>query len=173
MTTDIRNFNGDLEIGEEAERELKRIILAKDPTAIVRKVDHASNGYDLHLTHKVGNEEIVVRIEVKSLAGGYPTGVIEQWANDARTVRPHWMKMGDTDRLYFKNRKENMWYVYDAVEVADWIKSQPESNIRANNNCKDDSGWILKFNWGPTAEAGYNKSYRMPGFIRKFRGESR
>jgi len=171
MTTDIRAFDSDLEIGEEAEKELKRIILAKDRTALVRKVDHIKNGYDLHLTHMIGSEAIEVRIEVKSLAGGYPTGVIEQWANDARTVRPHWMKMGDTDRLYFKNRKENMWYVYDAVEVANWIKEQPESNIRANNNCKDDSGWILKFNWEPSTNSGYNRSYRMPGFIRKFKGE--
>jgi len=173
MTTDIRNFHTDLKIGELAEQELKRILLKNRFTTSVDKVDHISNGYDLHLKYCIGEHIEELRIEVKTLKGCVQTGVIEQWADNARTKRPHWMNMGDTDRIYFQNRKENMWYAYNAKEVAEWIKAQPESTIRANNDCKDDSGWLLMFYWDSSkySSHNYNKKFDMPGFIKKFKGE--
>jgi hypothetical protein len=163
-----RNFKVDEELGRLAELELERIIKLKLSRTKVEKMPWEKVGYDLKLTAEYDGVIVTQNIEVKSLAGGYATGVIEQWADDKRTRRPHWMKMGDTDRIYFFDRSKNYWFVYDAKEVAQWIEIQPESNLRALNNNEDDSGWILKFYWDGV---GTNDSYKMPGFIKKFKGE--
>lgn len=153
MTT--RTFQTDLDLGKAAEREMFKILAARDNVIAIKFTDWTKVGYDISYMLE-GN--IVRNMEVKSLAGGYPTGVVEVWTDNAKTRRPHW---ADADIIAFKDRSQNKFFVYDAKEVIRYLETIPDNNLtRANNGCKDDSGWIVKFKW----ENG------MPGFLGTVKG---
>jgi hypothetical protein len=145
-----RTFHTDLDLGKQAEREMFVILAKREDITGIKMTDWTKVGYDISYQLADGT---VKNMEVKSLAGGYPTGVVEVWCDDAKTKRPHW---GEADVIAFKNRKEDKWYVYDALEVVNYLATVPDSSLtRANNGCKDDSGFIVKFKW----------ANGMPGYL--------
>lgn len=144
----MRDFHSDLDLGRQAERELFLLLANRNNIEAIRYTDYTKVGYDLE--YKLQNQD-TIKVEVKSLAGGYPTAVVEVWTDDAMTKRPHWK---DADIVAFKNRKQNMWYFYSVQEVMAWLAKQ-DKLTRANNGCKDAPGWIVKFKWADG----------MPGYL--------
>lgn len=172
MNSRIQNdFWDSVIIGERAERELARIFRSKMKNFIsVEKVDYKLEGFDLLLKLKVKDEVKEARIEVKDLAGGYDTGVVEVWADDNKTKRPHWWHMGSCDYIFFKDSSRNMWFQYDADKMINFLENYYGGLTRARNQNKDDSGWLAKFYWDPNQNA-YHKSFKCDGFIMSFEGE--
>lgn len=152
MNDRILDFNNDLVLGEKAEMEMAKIFLSRDDVKRCSKVDWKRYGYDLDVEFKDGK---VRKFEIKSLGGGYPTGVVEVWADDNKTKRPHWWN--SCEYIIFKDRSRSMWFMYKREPFVNWLTAQTNLT-RAANGCKDDSGWIVKFGWDDT-----------PGFLKKFR----
>jgi len=168
------NFADSLEIGEKAERELASIIKKRMPSfRKIKKVDYQRYGYDLQLTFlSQTGEEKTNNIEVKDLAGGYATGVVEKWANDAKTKKPWWIIKGDCDYIFFKDSSRNLWFMYDADKVINFLDNYDAYLCRANNGNKDDSGWLAKFYWNPNdLPANHNPDFVMDGFLMCFSGK--
>jgi hypothetical protein len=144
------NFNDSMALGDKAERELREIFKKRMPGFIsADKVDWTKFGFDLALTFQKQGVQFTKTIEVKDLAGGYPTGVVEQFADDAKTKRPHWWKMGGCDYIFFKDESRNLWFMYDADKVINFLKNYTGRLSRARNGNKDDSGWLAFFYWDP------------------------
>ena len=149
-----RDFHSDLDLGKQAEREMFVILAGREQVTALKMTDWTKVGYDI--AYQVAGES--KGMEVKSLGGGYATGVVEVWADDAKTKRPHW---GDADVIAFKDRKQNKWFIYDVAEVTKHLAAVPDHKLtRANNGCKDDSGWIVKFKW----------ANGMPGYLGSIEG---
>ena len=149
----MRTFHTDLSLGQQAEREMFAYLATRDNVVAVEMTDYREVGYDIRYRLDTGE---VLGMEVKSLAGGYPTGCVEVWTDDAKTKRPHW---ADADIIGFKDRSTATWHLYYADEVLDYLETVPDYRLRrANNGCVDDSGWIVLFKW----EGG------MPGYITSF-----
>jgi len=146
----MRDFHTDLDLGKLAEREMFMLLAARPAVTAIKMTDWTKVGYDI--SYQINGE--VRSLEVKSLGGGYPTGVVEVWADDAKTKRPHW---GDADLIAFKDRSKNKWFIYEVAEVTKFLGAVPDGDLtRANNGCKDDSGWIVKFKWdGMPGYLGY------------------
>ena len=148
-----RNFDIDLELGEKAEKEFAQMLKRKmKGLTCVQKVDYKKYAYDLRITFDGGRDKTV---EVKSLAGGYPTCCVEVWADDAKTKRPHWFHP-DVDIVAFQDRSRNQWFLYQAQEVIQFLKEYDGRLTRAKNGCKDDRGWLALFSW---------KDGSLPGFM--------
>jgi len=154
MKDRILDFNNDLVLGEKAEMEMRRLFLSRSDVSRCAKVDWRKYGFDLAVKFNNGK---IRKFEIKSLAGGYNTGVVEVWADDNKTRRPHWWD--SCDYILFKDRSTNTWFMYKRELFVNWLLSQTNLT-RANNGCKDDSGWIVKFKWE-----------NSPGFLHKFKGE--
>ena len=109
----------------------------------VKRISEAPYEYDFLVKGK--------GVELKSLAGGYSTAVIEKWSDDYRHREPGWRKSTRFNKLHWiiiENRSNGLWFLYDAGVLLEAIDSYPETLLtRAHNNCRDDSGWIAKFNW--------------------------
>ena len=150
-----RTFEIDLKLGETAERDFASV-LKKNLKGLtgIQKVDHKKYPYDLRLTFDGGKDKTV---EVKSLAGGYPTCCVEVWADDKRTKRPHWFHP-DVDIVAFQDRSCNKWFLYQAQPVIQFLKDYDGRLTRAKSGCTDDSGWIGLFSWNgglPTSLPGF------------------
>lgn len=157
----MRNFKTDLELGEQAEKELFVLLMRQESVVKVEKVNYRQNGYDLKVTYIKDGIEKISRIEVKTLAGVVRgeernTGAVEVWANDQQTKRPWWWLKGDTDLVAFKNRKRNKWYFYDAPELIKFLENYKGKMVRSQIPNEDDSGWLAMFYWSPE---DYNKDY--------------
>jgi hypothetical protein len=149
----MRTFYSDLDLGKQAEREMFIILASRNDVTAIKMTDWTKVGYDLAYQMKGKTKSM----EVKSLGGGYPTGVVEVWSDDKKTKRPHWL---DADYIAFKDRSKNKWFMYNVKEFTAWLFDCDDSQLcRANNGCKDDSGWIRKFKW-----AG------APGFLGTVKG---
>jgi hypothetical protein len=160
----MRNFHSDLKIGEEAEKEFAKSLLKDEQVSEVFKVDWSTHPYDLEVILKNGQTKT---FEVKVLAGGYNTGVVEVWADDAKSKRPHWWSE-DTNFVVFKNASTNTWYMYKAKDVIAWLKAYDSPLVRANNGCADDSGWLAKFYWNPDMKVSFkNQDFVMDGFVQE------
>lgn len=156
----MRSFMIDLESGEQAEKDFAKVLQSKMKTLkYVQKVDYKKFPYDLRVTFASDLGDVDKTVEVKSLAGGYPTGVVEVWANDSQTKRPRWHH-SDVDIIAFRNEQENMWYMYDAQRVIAYLQNYTGPMTRCRNGNNDNPGWIVKFLWD-----------EMSGFIMSFRGE--
>ncbi len=169
------NFWDSVKIGEEAERELARIMKSKmSGLKDITKVDYKTHGFDLFVEYVKDDVSYGKAMEVKSLAGGYDTGVVEIWADDNKTRRPHWWKMGGCDYIFFKNEKKNLWFMYNTEEVIKFLQNYTAYQFRAYNGNKDDSGWLAKFYWDPTnLPANHNPDYVMDGWCMTFPGEKK
>jgi hypothetical protein len=167
-----KNFWDSLEIGEKAEKELAAIIKKRMAGCQdIVKVDYQKFGFDLFLTFVKNGIVRTNNLEVKDLAGGYPTGVVEQWADDAKTKRPHWWKMGNCDYIFFKDESRNLWFMYDADKVINFLKNYKGRLSRARNGNKDDSGWLAFFYWDPNnLPFNHNPDYVMDGWLMTFKG---
>jgi len=156
----MRNWTIDLQTGEQAEKDFAQSLEKRMKTLkYVQKVDYKQFPYDLRITVAGDDKDFDKTIEVKSLAGGYPTGVVEVWADDNKTKRPHWHHK-DVDIIAFRNEKENTWYIYDAQRVIEFLQSYTGPLTRCRNGNNDNPGWIAKFIWNA-----------MPGFVMSFKGE--
>ena len=147
----------DLKIGKKGEQQFIDM-MKKRCTNIchIENVDYKKYNYDVRITFEREDGTKYDRtVEVKSLAGGHPTGVVEVWANDAKTKRPHWFHK-DVDMIAFQDRSCNKWFVYWAQPVIRYLKEQEGPFVRCNNNCEDSPGWMHKFVWD-----------EMPGFLRE------
>ena len=176
MTTrQQNNFWDSVKLGEAAERELARIMKKKMSGLIdITKVDYKQHGFDLLVDYEKEGIKFSKAIEVKDLAGGYPTGVVEIWADDNKTKRPWWWLKGGCDYIFFKNEKKNLWFMYSAEEVIKFLENYTDHQFRAYNGNKDDSGWLAKFYWDPTnLPADHNPNYVMDGWIMTFPGEKK
>ena len=152
-----RNFEIDLELGEKAEREFAQMLKRKMTTVrAIQKVDHSRYPYDLRVTIETEMGDVDKTVEVKSLAGGYPTVCVEVWADDSKTKRPQWFHK-DVDIVAFQDRSCNKWFLYQAQEVIQFLKKYDGRLTRAKNDCKDDRGWIALFSWDD----------ELPGFMIK------
>jgi hypothetical protein len=161
-----RNFEIDLRLGEKAERDFAQVLKTKMTTVrAIQKVDHARYPYDLRVTVETGLGTVDRTVEVKSLAGGYPTVCVEVWADDNQTRRPHWFHP-DVDIIAFQDRSCNTWFLYQAQEVIKFLKEYDGRLTRADNGCKDARGWIGLFSWNGGVEG---KS--LPGFLTMVKGE--
>ena len=166
------NFNDSMKLGDKAEKELMTI-LRDSITGFISadKVDWTKFGFDLAVTYKRDNIQFTKAVEVKDLAGGYPTGVVEQWADDAKTKRPHWWKMGGCDFIFFKDESRNLWFMYRANEVINYLENYTGRLSRARNGNKDDSGWLAFFYWDPNnLPHNHNPQQVMPGWKATFKG---
>ena len=156
----MRSFMIDLESGEQAEKDFAACLKARMKTLkFVQKVDFKKFPYDLRVTFESDLGDVDKTVEVKSLAGGYHTGVVEVWADDHQTKRPKWHHK-DVDIIVFRNEKENIWYMYDAQRVIEFLQSYTGPLTRCRNGNNDNPGWIAKFIWNA-----------MPGFVMSFKGE--
>jgi len=156
----MRNWTIDLQTGEQAEKDFAQSLKKRMKTLkYVQKVDYKQFPYDLRITVAGDDKDFDKTIEVKSLAGGYPTGVVEVWADDNKTKRPHWHHK-DVDIIAFRNEKENTWYIYDAQRVIEHLHEYEGPLTRCRNGNNDNPGWIAKFIWDA-----------MPGFVMSFKGE--
>jgi len=156
----MRSFMIDLESGEQAEKDFAACLKARMKTLkFVQKVDFKKFPYDLRVTFESDLGDVDKTVEVKSLAGGYHTGVVEVWADDHQTKRPKWHHK-DVDIIVFRNEKENVWYMYDAQRVIEFLQSYTGPLTRCRNGNNDNPGWIAKFIWNA-----------MPGFVMSFKGE--
>ena len=156
----MRSFMIDLESGEQAEKDFAACLKARMKTLkFVQKVDFKKFPYDLRVTFESDLGDVDKTVEVKSLAGGYHTGVVEVWADDHQTKRPKWHHK-DVDIIVFRNEKENVWYMYDAQRVIEFLQSYTGPLTRCRNGNNDNPGWIAKFIWDA-----------MPGFVMSFKGE--
>ena len=156
----MRNWTIDLQTGEQAEKDFAQSLKKRMKTLkYVQKVDYKQFPYDLRITIAGDDKDFDKTIEVKSLAGGYPTGVVEVWADDNKTKRPHWHHK-DVDIIAFRNEKENTWYIYDAQRVIEHLHEYEGPLTRCRNGNNDNPGWIAKFIWNA-----------MPGFVMSFKGE--
>ena len=166
------NFNDSLKLGEKAERELANMMRNKMSGFIsVDKVDYKKFGFDLALTYMKDGIQYTKACEVKDLAGGYATGVVEQWANDAKTKRPHWWLMGGCDYIFFKDASRNLWFMYNASDVINYLENYTGRLSRARNGNADDSGWLAFFYWDPNSlPHNHNPQFVMPGWIMTFKG---
>lgn len=155
----MREFHSDRIIGEKAEKEFATILSRMKNFVSVEKMDWEKYPYDLLLTRR-GKDGALVQhtIEVKHLAGGYDTGCVEPWADDAKTKRPHWWHK-DVDFITFKRADKNIFYVYQAQPVIEYLRAWTGPLTYAKNNNKHDSGWLVRFPW-----AG------MPGFVTQIEG---
>lgn len=150
----MRDFTTDLDLGEKHERELIRELKRRlSNVKHISKVDYRTHPYDLKLTFNCGKS---CGIEVKSLAGGYPTGVVEVWADDRMKRRPKWHAEG-VDYIFFQDRSRNKWFMYNAQEVIQYLQSYKGNLTRCKNGNSDAPGLIAKFEWSS-----------MPGFITQF-----
>ncbi len=166
------NFMDSMKLGDKAEKELM-IILQQSITGFISvdKVDWTKFGFDLAVTYQRDNIQFTKAVEVKDLAGGYPTGVVEQWADDAKTKRPHWWKMGGCDLIFFKDESRNLWFMYEAKKVIDYLENYTGRLSRARNGNKDDSGWLAFFYWDPNnLPHNHNPEQVMPGWKATFKG---
>ena len=155
-----RNWQIDLAKGEEAERDFANMLKWQMKSLkYVQKVDYADYPYDLRVTFASDLGDVDKTVEVKSLAGGYPTGVVEVWADDSQTKRPHWHHK-DVDIIVFRDESTNIWYMYDAQCVIAYLQNYTGPMTRCRNGNADNPGWIAKFIWN-----------EMSGFIMSFRGE--
>jgi len=166
------NFNDSMKLGDKAEKELMTILQQSITGFIsVDKVDWTKFGFDLAVTYEREKIQFTKALEVKDLAGGYPTGVIEQWADDAKTKRPHWWKMGGCDLIFFKDESRNLWFMYDANEVINYLENYTGRLSRARNGNKDDSGWLAFFYWDENnLPPNHNPQQVMPGWKATFKG---
>ena len=156
-----RNFEIDLELGEKAEREFAQMLKRKMTTVrAIQKVDHSRYPYDLRVTIETEMGDVDKTVEVKSLAGGYPTVCVEVWADDSKTKRPQWFHK-DVDIVAFQDRSCNKWFLYQAQEVIQFLKKYDGRLTRAKNGCKDDRGWIALFSWDD----------ELPGYLTMTKGE--
>ena len=169
------NFWDSVELGERAEKELAKIISKKMAGLIdIQKVDYKKFGFDLLVTFEKDGIRFSKSIEVKDLAGGYTTGVIEQWADDRKTKRPHWWNMGGCDYIFFKDESRNLWFMYEAKKVIQFLENYTDRLSRARNGNKDDSGWLAFFYWDPNhLPQNHNTNYIMPGWLMTFPGETK
>ena len=150
-----RNFEIDLALGEQAERDFAKMLKKKMNTVrAIQKVDHKKYPYDLRVTIETEMGDVDKTVEVKSLAGGYPTVCVEVWADDSKTKRPQWFHK-DVDIVAFQDRSCNKWFLYQAQEVIQFLKKYDGRLTRAKNGCKDNSGWIGLFSWAD----------ELPGFL--------
>jgi hypothetical protein len=156
-----RTFEIDLKLGETAERAFAAV-LKKNLKGLthIQKVDHKKYSYDLRLTIETQLGTVDKTVEVKSLAGGYPTLCVEVWADDARTRRPHWFHP-DVDIVAFQDRSINKWFLYQAQPVIQFLKEYDGRLTRAKNGCKDDRGWLALFSWDD----------ELPGYLTMTKGE--
>jgi len=158
-----RTFDIDLKLGETAERDFAKVLKKRmKGLTHIQKVDYKKYPYDLRITFDGGRDKTV---EVKSLAGGYPTVCVEVWADNKRTKRPQWFH-SSVDIVAFQDRSRNKWFLYQAQEVIQFLKSYDGRLTRAKNGCKDDTGYIALFSWNGGVEG---KS--LPGFLTEVRGE--
>ena len=166
------NFYDSMELGDKAEKELAQLFKSKMPGFVsVDKVDYKTHGFDLALTFIRDGIKFTKACEVKDLAGGYDTGVVEVWANDNKTRRPHWWKMGGCDYIFFKDESRNLWFMYNANEVIKFLENYTGYQFRAYNGNEDDSGWLAKFYWDRTnLPKNHNNQYVMDGWIATFKG---
>ena len=94
-------------------------------------------------------------VEAKDLAGGkngraYPTGVIEVWKDNEKTLRAGWWKateLGILDYLFFVNEFDKTIYVFKTKELKGWIEKTNPYLTRCDDGNKNDKGWITKFGW--------------------------
>lgn len=105
--------------------------------------------------------------ETKSLAGGkngrgYPTGVIEVWKDNEKTLRAGWWKateLGILNYLFFVNRFDNTIYVFETKELKNWIQKDNPYLTRCDDGNKNDKGWITKFGW-KDKDKGFFKAFK-------------
>ena len=162
-----RTFTIDLETGEQAERDFAKMLKKKMTTLKgVQKVDHKKFPYDLRVSIETELGTVDRTVEVKSLAGGYPTACVEVWKDDAKTQRPQWYHP-DVDIIAFQDRSADVWFLYQAQPVIQFLKEYKGPLTRAKNGCRDASGWIGLFSWNPGLE---DKS--LPGFVAMVKGET-
>ena len=156
----MRTFEIDLELGEQAEREFAAVLKKKMTTVrAIQKVNYKKFPYDLRVTIETEMGNVDKTVEVKSLAGGYPTACVEVWADNKKTKRPQWFHP-DVDIVAFQDRSRNTWFLYQAQPLIQFLKEYKGPLTRARNGCKDDSGYITLFRW----EAG------LPGFMTEVKG---
>lgn len=148
MSTVGRNFNIDLVAGEKAERDLASVLRKKlNGLKHIQKVDHKQYPYDLRLTIERGDGSTFDKtVEVKSLAGGYPTCVVEVWADDSKTKRPKWHHK-DVDIIIFRDESRGKWFMYDAQRLITDLQKDKHHLTRCRNGNEASSGWITKFYW--------------------------
>ena len=167
-----KNYRDSFLLGKKAEAEMKKLLLSDPDTISVEEVDFQKHGFDLRYTTRNEKGDVVVKnIEVKDLAGGYETGVVEKWANNEKTKRPWWWLKGDTDIIAFKNASERKWFFYDAKKVINWLEKHDAYTTRANNGNKHDSGVLVKFYWNSNKLPKFaNKDFIMDGFLMESKG---
>jgi len=163
-----RNFSIDLDLGEVAEKKLAKVLQNRlKGVKAIQKMDHKKAPYDLLITIEREDGTTFDRtIEVKSLEGRYDTGVVEIWADDAKTKRPHWFS-DKVDIVVFQDRSRDKWFFYDAQSVIKHLTNWSGRLTRAANPCEDDSGWLAKFYWNPNDNLGpfAIPHYQMEGFL--------
>jgi len=166
------NFADSLQIGERAEKELALIFKKRMSGFIdIKKVDYKKYGFDLFFRFVKDGIVRADTIEVKDLAGGYQTGVVEVWADDRKTRRPHWWKMGNCNYIFFKDSSRNLWFMYEADKVIKFLENYKGFMFRAGNGNKDDSGWLAKFYWDPNnLPPHHNPEFVMDGWLMTFKG---
>jgi hypothetical protein len=166
----MKDFNSSLEVGKKAEKEFEAILKRCKGIKCCGLVDWQKYGFDIGAVKKDGSK---FGVEVKSLEGEIKdrcllsTAVVEVWADDKMTRRPHWW--GKTDYIVFQNRATNTWYIYNAKKLIKTLETVSDGHItRARDNNKDDWGWIVKFYWEPV-ESPAPSCYNLDGFIKKLK----
>jgi len=146
-----RNFMIDLTAGEQAEIDLVETLKKKlNRTKWFQKVPHDKYPYDLRVTLEREDGSTFDRtIEVKTLAGGYPTAVVEVWADDLKKKRPKWHHP-DVDIIVFRDESRKRWFLYDCQKMIRYLHEESEGChplTRCRNGNDNSSGWIHRFEW--------------------------
>ena len=153
----MRTFDTDLELAEITEKKVFEQIL-KPRGFIHTSIKWWFTKYGVKTTAELPEEcdfihrtDTTYGIEVKSLAGGYPTFCIEKWSDDAMKRSPGWIKSTETGLLkmvIIHNRADGFAYIYSPKSLLEKVRAYPNSLLRrAGNGCRDDSGWLVKLSW--------------------------
>jgi hypothetical protein len=152
-----RDFTSDLQLAEESEKLIFEKIL-KPKGFIQTGIQYWFAKYGVKITKELPEEcDFIHRehqrygVEVKSLAGGYPTFCIEKYSDDLQIHNPGWYKSTETKllrKVIIHNRADGYAYIYSPEKLLEQVKLYPDTQLtRARNGCRDDSGWLAKFGW--------------------------
>jgi hypothetical protein len=163
------NFHSSNDIGSKSENQFKQEYLLPwmeaghiDKVWHVPHTEFRKRGYKYDWDFVVKIDVLGAceqrNIEMKSLAGGYPTGVVEKWKYDDRTGRAGWYlatEKGLLDYVIVHDRSVNKFYLFDAQLLKQHVDNTSQWEERQCYDKNTDAmGWVVKFRW-TDKDAGY------------------
>lgn len=147
----MKDFNSSLSVGDAGEAAFKSFCLASKGVTNCIKMNYVRFDYDFLI---LLDNKSYKTAEIKSLAGGsggrrYNTFVVEVWADNAQTRRPHWWAdaaSGKLDLIVFISRFDKIAYFFNPQILVEKLSGVTEFCRAADGN-QDDSGWIVKVEW--------------------------